>query len=404
MPIFEYQALNAAGNFIRGVITADTPRVARSKLREEGIHPIELHEESQSSIPGRSPLRLWGGIGAKNLALASRQLATLTEAGIPLIPSLSALIEQLGNSELKRIFIQVREKVAEGNSLADALGIYSSVFSKIFIGLVRSGEMSGTLGPALGNWADLAEQQVALHQRIRAAMAYPVFMFFVGAAVIFALLAFVVPTVTQIFAEFGRALPLPTRILIFLSQFMHRYWWALLAGGLLVFIWVRSKARRESGSWILDRLKMKIPLAGNLHKKLAISRWSRTLETLLDGGIPLYQALEISQGVIGNRIFSQAIAAARERVREGESLTQSLRESRLFPPMVLEMTAVGEKSGGLGKMLGKIAQTFEREVETDLRSLISLLEPMMILIMGLGVGFIAVSILLPILELSQVIR
>ena len=404
MPIFEYQALNAAGKFIRGVIDADTPRIARSKLREEGIHPIELHEESRSSVQGGFLFRFFGRIGSKDLALASRQLATLTEAGIPLTPSLSALIEQLGNSELRKIFIQVREKVSEGNSFAEALGLYPSVFPKIFIGLVRSGEMSGALGPTLGNWADLSEQQVALHQRIRAAMAYPVFMFFIGVIVIFALMAFVVPSVTQIFTEFGRALPLPTRILIFLSQFLSRYWWALLGGALIIFIWLRKITQREPGSLILDRVKMGIPLAGNLHKKLAIARWSRTLETLLQAGIPLYQAIEISQGVIGNRIFSRAIATVRERIREGETMTQSLRESGLFPPMVLEMTAVGEKSGELGKMLGKIAQTFEREVETHLRSLISLLEPMMILIMGLGVGFIAVSILLPILELSQVIR
>jgi general secretion pathway protein F len=404
MPIFEYQALNAAGKFIRGVIDADTPRIARSKLREEGIHPIELHEESRSSVQGGFLFRFFGRIGSKDLALASRQLATLTEAGIPLTPSLSALIEQLGNPELRKIFIQVREKVSEGNSFAEALGLYPSVFPKIFIGLVRSGEMSGALGPTLGNWADLSEQQVALHQRIRAAMAYPVFMFFIGVIVIFALMAFVVPSVTQIFTEFGRALPLPTRILIFLSQFLSRYWWALLGGALIIFIWLRKITQREPGSLILDRVKMGIPLAGNLHKKLAISRWSRTLETLLQAGIPLYQAIEISQGVIGNRIFSRAIATVRERIREGETMTQSLRESGLFPPMVLEMTAVGEKSGELGKMLGKTAQTFEREVETHLRSLISLLEPMMILIMGLGVGFIAVSILLPILELSQVIR
>ena len=404
MPIFEYQALNAAGKFIRGVIDADTPRIARSKLREEGIHPIELHEESQSSVQGGFLFRFFRRISSKDLALASRQLATLTEAGIPLMPSLSALVEQLGNPELKKIFIQVREMVSEGRSFADALSIYPSVFPKIFIGLVRSGEMSGTLGPTLGNWADLSEQQVALHQRIRAAMAYPVFMFFIGVLVIFALMAFVVPSVTQIFTEFGRALPLPTRILIFLSQFMSRYWWALLGGSLIIFIWLRRKTQREPGSLILDRLKMKIPLAGNLHKKLAISRWSRTLETLLNAGIPLYQALEISQGVVGNRIFSQAIATVRERIQEGETMTYALREIGLFPPMVLEMAAVGEKTGELGKMLGKTAQTFEREVETDLRSLISLLEPMMILIMGLGVGFIAVSILLPILELSQVIR
>jgi general secretion pathway protein F len=217
-------------------------------------------------------------------------------------------------------------------------------------------------------------------------------------------MAFVVPSVTQIFTEFGRALPFPTRILIFLSQFMSRYWWALLGGSLMIFIWLRRKTQRETGSLIWDRFKMKIPLAGNLHKKLAISRWSRTLETLLNAGIPLYQALEISQGVVGNRIFSQAIATVRERIQEGETMTYALREIGLFPPMVLEMAAVGEKTGELGKMLGKTAQTFEREVETDLRSLISLLEPMMILIMGLGVGFIAVSILLPILELSQVIR
>jgi len=404
MPIYEYEALNSAGEAIRGIIDADSARTARVKLRGQGVYPTEIREEVMASAHRARPLSVFGRVRAKDLALASRQLATLMEAGIPLISSLSALIEQLGNPPLRKILAQMRESVREGSSFADALSRHSQVFSNLFIGMVRAGEASGTLGLTLSRWADFSEHQVALHQRIRVALTYPVFMFIIGLGVLFFLMTFVVPTVTKIFSDLSQALPWPTLLLISVSHFLSSYWWVLVSAIIVLGLWLRRTLRSESGALVWDRLKLKLPLAGNLHQKLAISRWSRTLGTLLNGGLPLLQALEISLDVVGNRLLVQALSKARESIREGEEMTFSLKQSVLFPSVVLEMVSVGEKSGELGRMLEKVALTLENEVETDLRSLMSLLEPVMILIMGAGVGFIALSILLPILEMSQIIR
>lgn len=404
MSIFEYEALNTAGKTIRGIVDAESPRTARVKLRGQGLYPTRIGEEGRAEVE-RVPFLSWGGgIRAKTLALASRQLSTLVEAGIPLVSSLSALIEQLNNPALKKTFTQVRERVREGSSFADALSLHPRVFSNLLIGMVRSGEMSGTLALTLTRWADFSEQQVALRDRIRAALTYPIFMLIIGLGVLFFLLTFVVPSVTKIFSDLGRALPLPTQILIGLSGFLSRFWWALLAGILLFVFWLRKIWRSESGALAWDRLKLRLSLAGGFYRKLAISRWARTLGTLLSGGLPLLQAMGTSQEVAGNRLIAQALEKARENVREGAEMASSLRKSGFFPAVVLEMVAVGEKSGSLGKMLEKVAESMESEVESDLRVLISLLEPVMILLMGVGVGFIALSILLPILEMSRIIR
>jgi general secretion pathway protein F len=408
MPVFEYEALNSAGKSIQGIIDAESARTARLKLRGQGFYPTRIQEEAMAANERASSPNifyfLFGRIKAGDLALASRQLATLMEAGIPLTSSLSALIEQLGHPILRKTFTQIRERVREGTSLADALSLHPGVFSALFIGMVRAGEVSGTLALTLSRWADFSENQVALRQRTRAAMTYPIFMFVIGAGVLLFLMTFVVPTVTKIFSDVGRALPLPTLILISVSGFLNRFWWALLAGFIFFGFWLRRYVRSESGSLVWDRLKLKLPVAGDIHRQLVISRWARTLGTLLHGGLPLLQGLEISQGVVANRVLTNAISQARERIREGEELAFTLKQSSLFPSLVLEMVAVGEKSGELGKMLEKVAVVLENEVEATLRSRMSLLEPVMILIMGAAVGFIALSVLLPILEMSQVIR
>ncbi len=404
MAVFEYDALNGAGKSIRGIIDAESARAARVKLRGQGIYPTEIREEGETAAAGISLSNPFSRVKAKDLSLLSRQLATLMEAGIPLVHCLSALIGQLAHPVLKRTMTQIRESVREGRSFTDALSLHPQMFSPLFIGMVRAGEASGTLTQTLSRWADFSENQVALRQRIRGALIYPMFMFVVGVGVLFFLMAFVVPTVTKIFADLGQALPLPTVLLIMVSGFLSRFWWALIAAFIVIGIWIRRVLRREAGALFWDRLKMRLPLAGELHRKLALSRWSRTLGTLLNGGLPLLSALEISQGVVANRLLSQSLAQAREGIREGQEMAASLKRSGLFPPMILEMVGVGEKSGELGKMLDKVSGTLEQEVEADLRTLVSLLEPVMILVMGVGVGFIALSILLPILEMSQMIR
>ncbi len=403
MPVFAYEALNSAGKSIRGIIDAESARLARTRLREQGVYPTDIREETTEA--GRraaflNPFR----VRAKDLALVYRQLATLLEAGIPLISSFSALIAQLSHPVLRKVLTQIRENIREGSSFADALAPHPHIFSDLFIGLVRAGEMSGTLNQTLSRWADFSEHQVAQRQKIRAALVYPVFMFIIGVGVLLFLMTFVVPTVTKIFADLGQALPLPTRILISLSGFFAGYWWALGCGSIALGLWIRKALRSQRGAQFWDRLKIKIPLAGTLHRKLAVSRWCGTMGTLLEGGLPLLQAMEISQGVIGNLLLSRALAEAREQVREGGEMALSLKKSFLFPPVVLEMVSVGEKSGELSRMLGRVAAALENEVEADLRSLVSLLEPVMILAMGVGVGFIALSILLPILEMSQIVR
>ncbi len=403
LPVFEYEALNAAGKPVRGIVDAESVRTARVKLRGQGFYPTDIREESAAAQRG-STWPFSPRVKAKDLAQAFRQLATLLEAGIPLVSSLSALIEQGGNAVLRRILTQIRERVREGSSLAEALAPHPQVFPPLFAGMVRAGEVSGTLAMTLGRWADFSEHQVALRQRVRAALTYPVFMFVIGLAVLFFLMAFVVPTVTKIFSDLGQALPWPTLILIGVSGFLSRFWWAVIGALAAAGFFARRALRSEAGSLFLDRVKLGIPLGGRLHLKLAVSRWSRTLGTLLGGGLPLLQALEFSREVSGNRLLARALAQAQDRVREGEELAPALKGSGLFPPVVLEMVSVGEKSGEIVRMLERAAASLENEAESDLRGLIALLEPVMILVMGVGVGFIAISILLPILEMSQMVR
>jgi len=404
LPLFTYEALNHAGKSIRGVIDADSPRTARTKLRGQGVFPTEIREEGLTTIQPMSSLPILRRVRPKDLAVTFRQLATLIEAGIPLVSSLGALTEQLNHPVLSKILAQIKESVREGNSFAQSLAVHPSVFSPLFVGMVKAGEISGTLSLTLSRWADFSERQVEMRQKIRAAMTYPVFMFIIGIGILFFLMTFVVPTVTKIFADLGQALPLPSRILIQVSGFLNHYWWACVAVAAALIFWVRKTLRGESGALYWDRVKLKIPLAGPLWKKLAISRWARTLGTLLSGGVPLLQALEFSQGVVGNRLLLQALEQARERIREGEEMALALRQYAFFPSVVLEMVAVGEKSGELQRMLERVAQSLENEVEVELRGLMALLEPVMILVMGVGVGFIALAILLPILEMSQIVR
>ncbi|MGQ9695501.1 MAG: type II secretion system inner membrane protein GspF [Thermodesulfobacteriota bacterium] len=407
MPIFEYEALNSSGKLVKGMVDAESARAARAKLRGRGIYPTQIKEESEAeNLALRpSPFSLFfRKVKARDIVLAFRQLATLAEAGIPLTSALTALVEQLHDPLLKKIFTQVRERVREGNSLAEALALHPQIFPRLFIGLVRAGEASGTLPLSLARWADFSEQQVDMQERMRGAMTYPIFMLIIGLGVLFFLLTFVIPTVTKIFADLGQSLPLPTLVLISISNFFSRYWWILLLGMALLFLLSRRYMQSEAGIWFRDRWRLKVPLIGDLHRQLVISRWARTMATLLQGGLPLLSALQIAQEVVANILFRKALAQAEERVKEGGELSSALQENGLFPALVLEMVAAGEKSGYLEKMLEKIAAHLERETEIEIRRRMSLLEPMMILIMGVGVGFIALSILLPILEMSQAIR
>ena len=406
MAVFEYKALNSKGDQLTGIIDADTPADARSKLRKQGIFPIEV-VESEEKIKLKSELtftRLFSRVKAADVAIFTRQLATLVNAGLPLVNALTALIEQLEKSPLKRVVIKVRDQVNAGSSFADALSFYPKVFSPLYVNMIKAGESAGALEIVLGRLADLAEKNLKLRNRIRSIMVYPILVAFLSVAVVMFLLVKVVPTIITIFTESRQALPLPTIILINISAFLRGYWWGILLilVGLYLLYSFWKKGRR--GRYLIDRLKLNFPLFGILVRKMAIVRFSRTLSILLSSGVPLLKSLGIVRNIVDNVAIGGSIEEAQVAIRGGKSIADPFRKSGLFPPMVIHMIMVGETSGSLEDMLIKVAQAYEDEVETTVSALTSVLEPVMILVMGLVVGFIVISILLPIFQMSQVIR
>lgn len=406
MPVYEYRARNPAGRMVKGIVDADSSRAARLKLRRTGIYPIELHEEADARAEKRDLdlLRLFRRINLQEIAVMVRQLSTLLSAGLPLVESLTAVIEQVPNPALKKIATQVRERVNEGSSLADAFAQHPRVFSSLFVNMTRAGERSGTLEIVLERLADFTEKQVAFRHKITAAMVYPILMTFVGIGVLGFLLGYVIPTVTQIFEDLEQTLPLPTLLLMTASDVLRRFWWVGLVVVALLSLGVERYGRTAAGRLMLDGLKLKAPIFGQLTLKIAIARFTRTLAILLKSGVPVLTSLDIVKNVVNNSVLQQIIEEARDNIREGQDIAPPLRRSQLFPPLVTHMIAVGEKSGKLEDMLVRVADTFESEVETGVQGLTSLIEPLMILVMGSAVGFIALSILLPIFQINQIVR
>jgi general secretion pathway protein F len=406
VPVYEYRALNASGRSIKGIVDADSSRAARLKLRRSGIYPIELREEADTQGEKRDldVLRFFRRVKLQEVAITVRQLSTLLSAGLPLVESLTAVIEQVPNPALKKIATQVRERVNEGSSLADAFAQHPRIFSPLFVNMTRAGERSGALEIVLERLADFTENQVAFRHKVSAAMVYPILMTFVGIGVLGFLLGYVIPTVTQIFEDLKQTLPLPTLILITLSDGVRRFWWVGVALAALVALGIDRYSRTESGRLVLDRIKLKAPIFGPLALKIAIARFTRTLAILLKSGVPVLTSMDIVKNVVNNRVLMQVIEEARDHIREGQDIAPPLRRSQLFPPLATHMIAVGEKSGKLEDMLLRVADTFETDVETTVQGLTALIEPLMILLMGSIIGFIALSILLPIFQINQIVQ
>ncbi|MCG3115386.1 MAG: type II secretion system inner membrane protein GspF [Candidatus Manganitrophus sp. SA1] len=406
MAIYEYKGLDVEGKSKAGIVDADSPKVARAKLRKSGIFPVEITQTQQAAPTGLSkPVTLFSErMTLAETAVMTRQLSTLLGAGISLMEALGALTEQVEKPAAKKIWIDVREGVKEGASLADALTRHPKVFSVLYRQMVRAGEASGTLDRILIRLADYLESQVRLRNKLFSILTYPVLMLFVSGAILIFLISFVVPKVTAIFADLNQALPLPTVILLALSDFLRGYGWLLIGAGVLGGMVYRRHIQTPRGREQYDRLLLRIPLAGRVAKMVAISRFTRTLATLLASGVPLLTALEIVQQVVGNKVLEEAIQGARGNIREGQSIADPLKRSGLFPPLVTHMIAIGEKSGELEGMLQKVSEAYDNEVETVVTGMTSLLAPLMILGMGGVVLFIVLAILLPIFEVSQIVK
>lgn len=411
MAVFEYKGLTTNGQTVAGIIDAESPKTARTKLRKAGIYPTEVMQGSgptgltfRGAVKGFSGFRAIERVGLLDLAIATRQLATLLAAKLPLMEALSALIEQVEHKGLKKIAASIREQVREGTSLAGALESYPRVFSDVYVNMVNAGEASGTLDGMLLRLADFLEHQVKLRNRLITTFSYPIFMLVVGGLILFGLITFVVPKVTAIFDEMHQVLPVPTMILIALSQFLGRFWWVLLLLGLAGMVGIQRYIATPEGRTRADGLMLRLPIMGRISLLVALSRFTRTLSTLLVSGVPLLSALEVVKKVVHNAPLAAAIDQARENVREGQSLADPLRKSGLFPPLLTHMIAIGEKSGELEAMLVKVSEAYDNEVETTINTLTALLAPVMVLVMGAIVLFIVLAILLPIFELSQVVR
>jgi general secretion pathway protein F len=408
MPVYEYTALDRAGKNVSGIIDADSTVAARQKLRATGKFPVQVNESTvktkSESAAGFSLSSLFNRVAPDDIHALTRQLATLLNAGIPLVGALDALMEQTTSPPLKKIIAQIKESVNEGNSLTVSLTKHPKLFSNIYINMVRAGEASGSLDVVLERLAEFGEHQQALKGRFQAALVYPIFMAIIGSGVLFFLLSFVVPNLTRIFTEMKQVLPLPTTILIWFSGFMRSYWWAIVLLMVAAIFGIKEFIRKPKGRHIWDTLKLRAPVIGQINRQIALSRFGRTLGSLLQSGVPLITSLQIVRNIVNNVLIGTVIDEAMEDIQAGKSLNFALSRSIWFPPVFRQMVAVGEQSGDLERMLQKIAESYEREVETRIAGMTALIEPIMILLMAVIVGFIVISILLPIFEMNQMVR
>jgi len=404
LPVFEYKALDQSGRSIEGLKEADSPKTLRAVLRRDGVFLTEVLGQREAAEAARrevSVRRLRRRISSEDIAITTRQLAVLVGAGVPLVEALGALIDQVDHERMKRVVSDVRQRVNEGASLADAMAGHPKAFSTLYVNMIRAGESSGALEVVLVRLADFTEGQARLRSKVLGTLTYPAAMVLIGAVIMAILFSVVIPKVVKIFDDTKIVLPWTTRGLIAFTSFVHDFWWALalVTGGA---VWGLLRWREtEAGRAAWDRWVLGVPIFGTLIRQVAIARFSRTLSTLLKSGVPLLTALDIVKNVVGNVRLATVIDEARTAIQEGESIAAPLRRSGEFPPLVYHMVAIGERSGALEEMLTNVANAYESQVDTKIGALTSLLEPLLIVGMGVVVSFIVFSILMPILEINN---
>jgi len=406
MAVYEYKALTIQGKTIHGVIAASTPLEARSKLRREGVYAFELNVaevEKPSPQKGWLPLRFGQRISKNDVAVFTRQLATLLKAGLPLEESMTVLIEQIESEAFKKVIIQIREKVKEGNALSTSLSEHPKIFSDLYCHMVKAGEASGALDLVLDRVAHFLEERIQQQRKIKAALAYPALMCIIGIGVIIFLMIFVIPTITNIFTEMNQQLPFLTHMLISTSQFLKEFWFFIAIGLFCLYQIIHHYINTESGRRMKDMLALKVPFLGDLFKKIAVARFAQTMGTLVGGGLPILDALRIARHIVGNEVMAKAIDRVASSVQAGEAIAPPLKREGIFPPIVIHMISVGEKSGQMEEMLQKVEEAYTGEVQATISGLTSILEPLIILFMGVIVGLIVMSILWPIFEINQLI-
>ncbi len=414
MPMYAFKGIAPTGKTVSGVRDADSPKTLRQALRKDGVlvTSFELSKggkaaKAQNATKGGLSREvdlggLFGGVKKTEIATFTRQMATLIKSGIPLAESLGALVDQMENPRFKAQLSEVRTAVNEGSSFGDALAKYPKLFDELFVSMVRSGELAGNLDEVLTRLADFLESSQKLKSKVQGAMIYPTVMVVIGTLIIGVLMIKVIPEITKTFTQQGKTLPLNTRMLVAVSGFIGRNWLLILVGTILGSVgFVKWKAS-PGGKSIWHRFVLRMWAIGPLVRTINVSRFSRTLGTMLQSGVPMLRALDAAKQTMGNVILQRVVEDAKRAVTEGESLAATLKKSGQFPPTMIHMTAVGEKAGQLEQMLERVATTYEAEIDMKLSRFIALLEPLMLLGMGVTVAFIVISILQPIMDLGSI--
>ncbi len=404
MPIFEYRGLSQAGKNVKGSVDAENIRAARARLKKDGVFVVDLKDKSKAQARSTKRPSASRGVGVEDLSLMTRQLSTLLKANIPLVEALAAVSDQVENPTLKEAVADIKNMVNEGSPFYKGLAKYPKIFTNIFVTMCEAGEMSGTLEVILVRLAEFTEAQNELNAKIRSAMIYPAIMMVATLGMLAGLFTFVIPKMQEIFESAEMELPWYTQVVIGISSFLVNYWWVILVVGAIstsVFLnWKRSK--NGSDQW--DAIVLKLPIVGKLARMIAVSRFTRTLSTLLQGGVPMLNAMDIVRNVVDNAVLGAAIEQARDNISEGESIAAPLKKSEQFPPIVIHMITIGEKTGELENMLLRVSESYDFQVKTQISGLTSLLEPVMLIFMGGVIGIIAFAILIPIFNMQNAVQ
>lgn len=396
MPYFNYTIRDANGQTRSGKVEAPNAEELKKRLQAEGLQVIEITEDRKAP---RVPAGGYGRVKLSDLAIFARQFSTMLDAGVSLIRCLDVLQAQTNNARLRKILMDLSARVESGESLSRSMARHPKAFSQLIIGLIRAGEVGGVLEESLQRIAAFLEKDVELRRKIRSALTYPVIVLLAAIGIVIFLVSWLVPQFASLFKELGiKEMPAPTQFLIDLSALFTQRWYVVIIAVVAVLVAYKLFVSTRVGRRVADRVKLRIPVFGPLHHKIVMARFSRTMGTLLASGVPILQAMETVAGVVGNSVVADAVIESRARIREGEKIADPLQRSKMFPPMVVHMVSVGEESGSLDHMLNKIADFYENEVEMTIASLTAAIEPVMIVLLGFIVGFIVISMFLPMIE------
>lgn len=396
---FTYRARDAEGVVRTGRVRAETEDLATSALTERGFRDVVLEAAEEPGLLGKA-LRLRGKIPRKEIVVFARQLSVLASADVPMVGSLRTTAAQTVHPRLREILATIADEVEAGARLSDAMSAHPEAFSDFLVNMIRSGETSGRLSEVLEYLADQEEKDYDLIVKIRGAMMYPAFIITGMIAVAFVLMTFVIPKLTDVLAQSGAALPLPTRILVATSGIFARFWWLILAVAAAALVGLRMYIRTPDGRYVWDRIKLSTPIFGRLFRRIALVRFTRSMETLLSGGVDTTSALAVAADVVGNAVYRNIILETQREVSDGSSITSVFERSPLVPSMLPQMLAIGEETGRLTEVLKRLSQFYTREIDNLVANLVNLIEPLIMVVLGVGVGLIVVAVILPMFNLA----